>query len=451
MPELDLILRGATVVTDSIAFIADIGIADGKIAAISSNLKASAKMEQSLAGFHVFPGVIDSHVHFNEPGRTEWEGIATGSMALVAGGGTLFFDMPLNSHPPTLDGASFDLKFREAKSNSMTDFALWGGLTPVNLESMEELAERGVIGFKAFMSESGIEDFSRADFSVLKEGMQRSAALKRVVAVHAESDTLTKKLAAESVSECCTSIRDYLNSRPVEAELEAIRIAIDLSGETGCALHVVHVSSGAGVGLIAEAKARGIDVTCETCPHYLVLTEEDVERLGAIAKCAPPLRSPQEQEFLWNQLNRGFIDIIGSDHSPAPPGMKLDSNFFKVWGGISGVQHTLPLLLTSADRMNGDSLVTIASMTSFNPARRFSLPESKGSIRLGSDADLAIVDFNRSFDVVSDGLFYRHRQSPYIGRRLKGWVTQTILRGKTIFQDGKCVANPSGNLIKPTL
>jgi allantoinase len=279
MPAFDTIIRNGTIVTDKDLRRADLAIADGKIAAIAENLSGSAKQEIDATDLHIFPGVIDAHVHFNEPGRTNWEGIATGSRALAAGGGTMFFDMPLNAHPPTCDAKSFDLKKKAAEAKSVTDFALWGGLVPGNLKQLEKLAKCGVIGFKAFMSNSGIDDFASVDDKTLRAGMKIAAQLKLTVAVHAESDTMTAQLAQRAIAEKRTTIRDYLNSRPIEAEIDAIRRAITIAGETGCALHVVHVSSAAGVQMITAANNHGINVTCETCPHYLVLTDEDVEKL----------------------------------------------------------------------------------------------------------------------------------------------------------------------------
>ena len=462
----DLILRGGTIITPDGGQQTDLGIADGKIVLLGDG--GSGREEIDATGLHIFPGVIDAHVHFNEPGRSDWEGIETGSRAIAAGGGTLFFDMPLNAHPPTCDAESFDLKLAAAQNNSVTDFAFWGGLVPGNLDKLEELAACGVIGFKAFMANSGIEDFSCVDDATLKAGMKCAAKLNLLVAVHAESEVLTSKLAREKIAAGKTSIRDYLDSRPVAAELEAIRRAIDLAGETGCALHVVHVSSGEGVVLVAAAKKSGVDVTCETCPHYLVLTEADVEKLGAVAKCAPPLRPAGVQENLWQHLRAGDVTTIGSDHSPSPPEMKTDKNFFKVWGGISGGQHTLPLLLSRRRRgdesqiiLEGNSqrLVTssptselplslISCLLTTNVARRFQIPY-KGIIAPGFDADFALVDLNQSFTVTKDDLFYRHQQSPYIGRALTGRVVQTILRGQTVFKDGKIVSPPAGRLVKP--
>jgi allantoinase len=449
MADFDLILRGGTVVTSIGLKEIDVAVAEGRIVALAPQLLGTAREEIVATGLHIFPGVIDAHVHFNEPGRAEWEGIETGSRALAAGGGTIFFDMPLNAHPPTLDAESFQLKLAAAQKNSCVDFALWGGLVPQNVDRLEELAGCGVIGFKAFMSDSGIDDFSRADDTTLRNGMKRAAALQLPVAVHAESETMTKALAQECLRQNKTSIRDYLDSRPVAAELEAIGRAVDLAGETGCALHVVHVSSSEGVQLITEAKGRGVNVSVETCPHYLTLTEDDLEKLGAVAKCAPPVRSAGEQEKLWARVLTGEVDTIGSDHSPAPPAMKMDANFFKVWGGVSGAQHTLPLLLTEGHFKHGATLSVISKLLSQNVAARFALPKTKGKIEIGCDADLALVDLNSEFEVRPEDLFYRHKQTPYAGRRLRGHVVRTLLRGKTIFHDGKCVAPPSGRLIKP--
>lgn len=459
MAELDLIIHGGTVVSPEGVRAIDLGIAEGRIVALAADLPADAAARIDASGLHIFPGVIDSHVHFNEPGRADWEGIATGSQALVAGGGTMFFDMPLNAHPPTCDAASFDEKVGLAMEKSSADFALWGGLVPGNLHCLEQLAERGVIGFKAFMSNSGIEDFSSVDEATLREGMKRAAKLGKLVAVHAESEVITSELSKRAQAKNKTAIRDYLDSRPIYAELDAIHKAIQLAGETKCALHIVHVSSGAGVALVASAQKQGVDVTCETCPHYLVLTEEDVEKLGAVAKCAPPLRTRSAQDVLWRYVENGFVSTIGSDHSPAPPDMKQDKNFFKVWGGISGVQHTLPLLLThwrtalaagaGADGLTAEALAAITRLTSFNVAERFNLPKTKGRIAVGADADLALVDLQSQVPVRAEDLLYRHRQSPYVGRTLTGRVVRTILRGNTVFHDGKLVSRPTGQIVKP--
>jgi allantoinase len=449
MSDFDLVIRNGTVVTHADVQAADVSIADGKIIALQTGLGGSARETIEAAGLHIFPGLIDSHVHFNEPGRAHWEGFETGSRALAAGGGTLFFDMPLNAHPPTIDAASFDQKLAAARATSLVEFAFWGGLVPGNPDRLEELSQRGVVGFKAFMSASGIEDFPRVDDATLRQGMKRAASLGKLVAVHAESEAITSRLAQESFARGRISVRDYLDSRPIHAELDAIGRALELAGETGCDLHIVHVSCGAGLALIVSAQKLGVKVTCETCPHYLALTEEDMVKLGAVAKCAPPLRSRSAQESLWHYLQTGQITTIGSDHSPSPREMKQDSNFFKVWGGISGIQHTLPLLITEGHVRREVALPLLANFVSTNVAARFHLPPAKGRIAPGADADLALVDLRETFEVRAEDLFYRHPHSPYLGRTLTGKVVQTILRGRTVFKDGKTASKPIGRLITP--
>ena len=318
MGEFDLILRGGTVVTPAGPMAADVGVAGGQVRSLGPDLAGAGGEVVNAAGLHIFPGVIDAHVHFNEPGRSHWEGFETGTRALAAGGGTLFFDMPLNAHPPTIDAASFKLKLAAAEQKSGVDFAFWGGLVPQNLDKLAELADCGVIGFKAFMADSGIDDFACVDDRVLREGMKRAAQLRLPVAVHAESDAITRQLTQERLAQGRTSIRDYLASRPIAAELDAIGRALDLAGETGCALHVVHVSCGDGVQLIADARRRGVDVSCETCPHYLALTAADAEKIGPAAKCAPPLRSGKEIGRAQAAAARRRTDHRGIRSFPLP-------------------------------------------------------------------------------------------------------------------------------------
>lgn len=432
MSDFDLLVRGEQ----------DIGIREGRIVALGENLAGSAANEIDTSGLTIFPGVIDAHVHFNEPGRTDWEGFATGSRAAAAGGTTTVFDMPLNSHPPTIDGPSFDAKRAAAEAQSSVDFALWGGLVPDNLDHLETLRDRGVVGLKAFMSDSGIDDFLAVDDRTLRAGMKRAAELGLIVAVHAESESMTRELTQRALSTGTKSVRDYLASRPVAAEIAAIRGAIDLAGETGCKLHIVHVSCGRSVALVAEARGRGVDVSCETCPHYLALNNEDMVALGAVAKCAPPLRAVEEQRELRRNLSS--VATIGSDHSPAPPALKQSANFFEVWGGISGCQHLLPLLC-GIDELSHSEIVRL---TSRGVAERFGL-ERKGALEMGRDADFTLVDLASEETITIESLHYRHRQSPYVGRKLRARVARTVLRGQTIFEDGSFAIPPSGKFVRP--
>ncbi len=443
----DAVIRGGRIVTPEGAIEADLAIEEGLFSVVGPELPACPQ-EIDARGLIVFPGLIDVHLHFNEPGRTEWEGIATGSRALAAGGGTLFFDMPLNSSPCTLNGGSFDLKQRAMQQSSITDFGLWGGLVPDNLNELDELAERGVIGFKAFMSDSGLPEFPRADDLTLYEGMRVAARHNLPVAVHAESEELTKALAGRIRRAGGRRVRDYLNSRPVLAELEAIQRAALLAKETGARLHIVHVSSGRGVALAAQLRASGIDLTIETCPHYLFFTEDDMEKMGAVAKCAPPLRPDAERESLWMALQQGEIDIVASDHSPSSPDLKNDPDFFRVWGGVAGVQSTLAVLLEAGYHHRGLPLQKIAKLTAASPATRFRIPH-KGAIQPGFDADCTLVDLNAPFTLKADQLFTRHALSPYLGSSFRGKVRRTIRRGETIFQDGKITSSRPGRMVFP--
>lgn len=449
MSRYDLLIRNGMLVTQGGPIRSDLAIEDGLIVALAASLDGSGKDEIDATGQHILPGVIDPHLHFNEPGRTHWEGFATGTRALAAGGTTCFFDMPLNAHPPTIDAASFDLKLAAAQANSLVDFAFWGGLVPGNVERLPELAERGVIGYKAFMSNSGIDDFSAVDYTTLYEGMAMAAKLGLPVAVHAENEQLTATLAEQALKAGRTGIRDYLRSRPALAEYEAIEQAIHFAKETACSLHIVHVSTGRGVTLVAEARAQGLDVTCETCPHYLVLTEDDLETLGPIAKCAPPLRSQTEQDALWTHLISGLLPMVASDHSPAPADLKTSQNFFEVWGGISGCQSLLQLLLTEGHCQREVPLSRLVNVTSAASAHRFGLYPRKGSLAPGSEADLVLLNLTQEHILQADDLYYRHQHSPYVGRSFRGRIRRTLLRGQAVFQDGHFRQSPLGRLIKP--
>jgi len=448
----DLLVRGATVVTPAGAVDADIAVAGGRIARIRPGITDPASETIEARGLHVIAGIIDSHVHFNEPGRTHWEGLEHGSSALAAGGGTAFFDMPLNSLPPVTDAASFALKRAAAERSSWTDFGIWGGLVPGNVDKLEAMRDAGAIGFKAFMCDSGVEEFPLSDTATLRAGMKRAAALGMLVAVHAEDEALARQRTQEQHARGA-DVRCWLKSRPVELELAAIRTAVDIAGETRCGLHLVHVSSPGGVALARDARRRGVDVSVETCPHYLLLSEEDVIRLGAPAKCFPPLRPEELRLGLWRELDAGAIDTIGSDHSPAPPDMKRADDFFAIWGGISGCQHGFELLLSEAlaRRPLRFTLPHLSALFSTNVARRFRVDRAKGRLAEGYDADMAIVDIGGERALSNGELLYAHRQGPYDRRRCRVRTVRTIVRGRTVYAEGRIAPGAThGHLIRPS-
>jgi allantoinase len=448
MSAYDLIVRGGTLVTAEGPKEADLAVEDGRISAIWPDLEGAAREEVDATGLHLLPGAIDAHAHFSEPGRTHWEGFETGSQSLAAGGMTAFVEMPLNAYPPTCDGESFDLKLTAAKASSLVDFALWGGIQPGNFDQLEVLAERGVAGFKAFMTPA-TEDFRNVDDVTLYEAMAEAARLGLPVLVHAESSQITGRLTQRALAQVRISARDYSESRPIIGELEAISRALLFAEETGCTLHIVHVSFGRGVDLVNAARARGVDVTCETCAHYLVLTEDDLETMGAVAKCAPPLRSREEQEALWERILDDRLPMVTSDHSPCPPEMKAGDDFHRAWGGISGCQNMLNVMIDEGHHERGLPLERIAALTSDNVADRFKF-SGKGRLEVGADADLALLDLDSSFTLRADDLFYRHKISPYVDRTFRGNVVRTVVRGTTVFRDGRIVSEPVGRFIKPS-
>jgi allantoinase len=450
---LDLIVRGGKVVTPEGVIRADIGIIRGKISRVAPSIAEDAHVTLSAKGSYVFPGIIDAHVHFNEPGRTEWEGLATGSAALAAGGGTTFFDMPLNSEPPVLDAAAFREKRLLAEEKSCVDFGLWGGLTPLNLDKLAGLKAAGAIGLKAFMCNSGIDSFPRADPKTLLEGMKRAAKLGMLVAVHAEDEAAAAKLTEQQKAAGHTDARAYLASRPVEIELTAIRQALEFAGETGCALHIVHVSSPEGIALIDEARSQRVDVTAETCPHYLLLNEKDFAKIGAVAKCAPPLRDEKRRVALWQEVRAGRVQTIGSDHSPSRPEMKDSNNLFAVWGGIAGIQHGFELLFSECSEAGSleKDLPILAALLARNVARRFRIDDRKGLLVAGRDADFSLVHFGDERKITEDELWTRHRVSAYVGQTSRAQVTHTYVRGSAILADGRLTnLPPPGQFLRPS-
>lgn len=440
----ELIIKNGLVVGPNGVLNLDVGVVGGKIAALDKNLHISPDTKIIDAeGQYVMPGMIDMHVHFNEPALGHWEGFRTGSAALAAGGCTTYADMPLNGNPPTVNGDALRLKAEAAAGNSAVDYLLWGGLVPGNLGDLEELSAAGVTGFKAFLSNPGGDGegrFREVDDDTLYLGMKKIASLGGILALHAESEAITSVLSAEAERNSWNSARDFAASRPAAAELEAVHRALLYSERTGCRLHFVHISTAEAIEAIYEAKLRGLDVSAETCPHYLIFNEVHMEKLGPVAKCAPPLRTEEDREKLWQVLAEGKIDLIASDHSPCPPELKLKPglSFTDAWGGISGAQSSLELMFHEGVNRRRLPVTLISKLLAELPARRFGMQRRKGSIALGKDADLVLLHPGRTYTLTAENLFYRHKHSPYLGMTLSCQVTSTISRGKLVYtaEDG---------------
>ncbi|WP_151732857.1 allantoinase [Paenibacillus tengchongensis] len=435
----ELIVKNGDVVLPGEVRRLDIGVRNGVITALAPSLpEEGADRVIDAAGHYVLPGMIDMHVHFNEPAFGHWEGFRSGSAALAAGGCTCYADMPLNGNPPTVNRTALERKLAAASGQSAVDYTLWGGLVPGNLDELEALAASGVIGFKAFISNPGGEGegrFREVDDDTLYQGMKKIASFGGILALHAESEEMTAALSAEAVRSGKNAARDFAAARPPEAELEAVDRALLYAERTGCRLHFVHISTAAAIERIHAAKQRGLDVTAETCPHYLLLTEDSMAELGPVAKCAPPLRSQEEQEKLWEVLAEGKIDFVASDHSPCPGELKLADglSFMEAWGGISGAQSSLELMFHEGVHKRGLPVTRIAALLAEQPARRFGLDQRKGAIAPGLDADLVLLHPDLSYTLQAEDLLYRHKHSPYTGLTLSCKVTATISRGRMVY------------------
>jgi len=437
----DLVIRGGTVILPTGQRPADIAITRGTISAIGSEVKDGAESIDAR-GLVVLPGVVDPHVHFNEPGRESWEGWEAGTRGAARGGVTTVLEMPLNAHPPTTTAAAFDAKLAVASKKALVDFGLWGGLVPENLGDLEALHQRGVVAFKAFMSHSGIDDFHRVPDGVLAIGLKVTARLGALVGVHAESQELLDRHAGAPGPDRLS----WCRARPPEAEVEAIqRLLVCMRGAgKDVRAHVVHVSCGEGLAEVDVARHKGVAITAETCPHYLAFDEQDFERIGPALKCAPPIRDAATREALWNSLLEGRVDFIGSDHSPCPAAdkQKGEDDIWRAWGGIAGIQATLPVLMTDGVHARGLSFERVAHLTATAPAQAFGLYPRKGAIAVGADADLALVDPEQEWTLESGELETRSGISAYVGRRFKGRVVRTIVRGKTVFADNEITGTP---------
>jgi allantoinase len=442
--EPELLIRARQAVTPDGHVSALIEITEGKIGGV---LPYDTDPAARFAGVPVvqiaddevlLPGLVDSHVHVNEPGRTQWEGFATATLAAAAGGITTIVDMPLNCLPPTTDAAALALKREAARGQSHVDVGFWGGAVPGNVAALADLHEAGVLGFKCFLVDSGVPEFPPLDGIGLEQAARQIADLGSLLLVHAEDPVCIGRAPAARGPDYAA----FLRSRPAEAETAAVAAVLGVARRTGVRAHILHVSSAAALPLLAAARADGVAVTAETCPHYLALAAEEVPAGATQFKCCPPIRERANREQLWQGLRTGMIDCVVSDHSPCPPELKqlATGDFGIAWGGIASVQLALPVVWTQG-RKRGCNLADVVRWMSAVPAEIAGLP-AKGAIAVGRDADLVVFAPDAEFVVEPGLLRHRHKLTPYLGQRLTGVVRRTWLRGREVL-----AAGPAGELL----
>jgi allantoinase len=451
MHPVDLVIRGRRVVTPQGIGPASVHISRGYISSISifEDVPAGSELVEASDSSVIMPGLIDSHVHINEPGRTDWEGFATATRAAAAGGVTTIVDMPLNSIPATTTLGGLNEKLRAAQGQLHVDVGFWGGVVPGNTSELSKLWEAGVVGFKCFLVPSGVDEFPNVTEQDLRGAMPALARLHALLIVHAE---LPGPIEAACCSQTLESVNEgrryqtFLDSRPGEAEDEAVALMIQLSREIGCRIHIVHHCSAGALGMIRKAKADKIEVTAETCPHYLHFAAEDIPDGATEFKCCPPIRARENREQLWEALRDATIDMIVSDHSPCPPDMKLreQGDFMSAWGGISSLQLRLPIIWTEASE-RGFDLARLVEWLCAAPARQVGLNQ-KGSLVPGADADIVIWNPEAEFRVGPAMIHHRHKLTPYAGEVLQGVVEKTFLRGQIVYDGGE-FSEPVGEIV----
>ncbi|WP_053913856.1 allantoinase AllB [Streptomyces sp. TP-A0875] len=445
MSEAELVLRSTRVVTPEGTRPAAIAVRGGTITAVlphDAPVPAGARLEDA-GDRAVLPGLVDTHVHVNDPGRAEWEGFPTATRAAAAGGITTLVDMPLNSLPPTTTTAHLETKRRAAAGRTHVDVGFWGGALPGNTRDLRPLHEAGVFGFKAFLSPSGVDEFPHLDQDQLARSLAEIAAFDGLLIVHAEDP---HHLAA-APHRGGPRYADFLASRPRDAEDTAIATLVAQAARFGARVHVLHLSSADALPLIVRARAEGVRLTVETCPHYLTLTAEEVPDGASEFKCCPPIREAANRDLLWQALADGTIDCVVTDHSPSTADLKTD-DFATAWGGISGLQLSLSAVWTEA-RGRGHTLDDVVRWMSAATARLAGLDGRKGAIAPGHDADFAVLAPEETFTVDPAALHHRNRVTAYAGRTLHGVVTSTWLRGRRVMADGR-LTGPQGRLLTPT-
>jgi allantoinase len=440
-------LKSRRVVTPSGVSPALILIEDGRIVRIGSYDELDSRDAHDAGDAVVMPGVVDAHVHINDPGREAWEGFDHATRAAAAGGVTTVVDMPLNSIPATTTSAGLARKHDAARGRLAIDVGFWGGVVPGNASELESLWTSGVLGFKCFLVPSGVPEFPHVVESDLDEALPVIARLGAPLLVHAELPGVIDAAAPDHAVNR-RSYAAYAASRPVEAEVKAIDLVVRLAMRHNARVHIVHVSSGEGADRIRDARARGVRITGETCPHYLTFGSEEICDGATAYKCAPPIRDAATRASLWDSLGSGALDFVASDHSPAPPAMKaLDSgDFLTAWGGIASLQLLLPAVWTAA-RERGFLMERMAEWLTAAPALLPSLAGRKGAFEPGADADIVVWDPDASFEVDPAALFHRHAITPYAGRRLFGVVRETWLRGELVYDGTRHPRTDGGRIV----
>lgn len=397
----------------------------------------------------VMPGIVDTHVHINDPGRADWEGFETATMAAAAGGVTTLVDMPLNSIPPTTTLNGLEEKIRAAEGRTWVDFGICGGLVPSSVNDLASVYREGVLAFKCFLAESGVDEFSHVSDVELRAGLRELAKIDAPLFVHAELPGPLNEAAIHLKESDPRRYETYLRSRPKTAEDAAIDLVFNLSKETGARTHIVHLSSSTALPIVQRAIESGVPLTAETCPHYLTFASEEIPDGATAYKCAPPIRERENRTQLWNALMSGTLTQVVTDHSPSSAEMKCSGSgdFMKAWGGISSLQLGLAAVWTEA-RDRGARIEHIAEWMCKAPARLAGISGRKGGIFVGADADFAIWDPDASFEVDPKSLHHRHKITPYAGRRLMGRVEKTILGGRMVFERGSHVGRPEGRWVR---
>ncbi|MEU1513552.1 allantoinase AllB [Streptomyces sp. NPDC005811] len=445
MSDAELVLRSTRVITPEGTRAASVAVSGGTITAVlpyDAPLPAGARLED-LGDDVLLPGLVDTHVHVNDPGRTHWEGFWTATRAAAAGGITTLVDMPLNSLPPTTTVDHLRVKQGVAADKAHIDIGFWGGALPGNVKDLRPLHDAGVFGFKAFLSPSGVDEFPHLDQDGLTRSLTEIAGFGGLLIVHAEDPHHLDAAPQQGGPRYA----DFLASRPRAAEDSAIATLIDRAKRLDARVHVLHLSSSDALPLIAAAKAEGVRITAETCPHYLTLTAEEVPDGASEFKCCPPIREAANQDLLWQALADGTVDCVVTDHSPSTADLKT-GDFATAWGGISGLQLSLAAVWTEA-RRRGHGLEDVVRWMSANTARLVGLDARKGAIEPGRDADFAVLAPDASFTVDPAALQHRNHVTAYAGRTLYGVVRSTWLRGERIVADGEFTA-PQGTLLTRT-